>query len=65
MNKIMRLPEVAEIIGVHASTLRRWCEAGYGPRHIRTPRGTYRFSAKDVEIWRKTLEREPSGDKPK
>jgi excisionase family DNA binding protein len=56
---ILRLTSVARDLGVHPSTLRRWCESGEGPPHIRTPRGTYLFNADDVKNWKRTLERRP------
>jgi len=59
MKRTLRLPEVAERIGVHSSTLRRWCEEGKGPRHIKTPGGTYIFRAEEVEKWLAELEADP------
>jgi len=57
----LRLPEVAAAIGVHASTLQRWCASGKGPRHIKTPGGTYIFRPEDVAKWLKGLESAPCG----
>lgn len=61
MKNTLRLPELAERIGIHSSTLRRWCEEGKGPRHIKTPGGTYIFRSEDVEKWLAGLEVEPVG----
>ncbi len=59
MKETLKLPEVAEEIGVHSSTLRRWCEQGKGPHHIKTPGGTYIFRTDEVRRWLKSLESEP------
>ena len=56
MSKSLRLSEVAQDLGVDPSTLRRWCQKGKGPRHIKTPGGTYIFLPEHVEEWKKGLE---------
>jgi excisionase family DNA binding protein len=60
MKETLRLPEVAKMIGVEPTTLWRWCEAGKGPRHIRTPGGTRLFRPEDVDKWLKSLESAPT-----
>ncbi len=62
MKNMLRLPDVAALLDVHPSTLRRWCEQGDGPRHIRTPGGTYLFEAAEVERWKRSLEPVPADD---
>jgi excisionase family DNA binding protein len=58
MKNTLKLPEVAEQIGVHASTLQRWCAQGKGPLHIKTPGGMHLFRADDVATWLKALKPE-------
>lgn len=59
MKETLRLPEVAKEIGVHPSTLRRWCESGKGPKGIRTPGGQWIFTKNSVEAWLLRLEAPP------
>jgi excisionase family DNA binding protein len=56
MKQALRLAKVAQDLGVHPTTFRRWCETGHGPRHLRTPGGTYLFRQEDIEKWLKSLE---------
>jgi excisionase family DNA binding protein len=55
--KSLRVKRVAELVGVASVTVRRWCEAGKGPRGLRTPGGHWLFSEEDVQQWLKTLEK--------
>ncbi len=41
--KHMRVSELAELLGVSKSSVRRWLSKGEGPAHTRTPGGTYLF----------------------
>jgi DNA-binding transcriptional MerR regulator len=60
MKDVLRIPEVAREIGVHPSTLQRWCVQGKGPRHIKTPGGTHIFRAQDVASWLASLQQSDS-----
>jgi excisionase family DNA binding protein len=64
MNKRLRLPEVAARLGVHPSSLQRWCIQGKGPEHLKTPGGTYIFRAEDVEAWLASLRPTPQPGDP-
>lgn len=48
--------QTARLLGVHVSSLRRWCDAGTGPPFWRTPGGERRFSAEQVEEWLRARE---------
>lgn len=56
MKNLLRLPDVARKIGIHPSTLQRWCADGKGPRHIKTPGGTHIFRVDDVASWLASLQ---------
>lgn len=43
---------VAEMLGIDASTLRRWCNKGRGPDFSVTEGGERRFRFEDVEAYR-------------
>ncbi|MCU0485855.1 MAG: helix-turn-helix domain-containing protein [Anaerolineales bacterium] len=49
----MSLGEVAEMLGVHTSTVRAWANEGHLPVH-RTQGGHRRFHKQDIEIWMRT-----------
>lgn len=44
----LSLPEAAEQLGIHSTTLRRWADNGQIP-HMRTPGGHRRFAQSDLE----------------
>lgn len=46
----LSLGDVAEMLGVHTSTVRGWADSGHLPVH-RTQGGHRRFRRQDVEIW--------------
>ena len=46
----LSLSEVAEMLGVHPSTVRSWADQGRLPTH-RTEGGHRRFRRADVELW--------------
>jgi excisionase family DNA binding protein len=46
----LSLGDVAELLGVHTSTVRGWADRGHLPVH-RTQGGHRRFRRQDVEIW--------------
>jgi excisionase family DNA binding protein len=46
----LSLAEASEVVGVHATTLRRWADAGSLPC-FRTPGGHRRFRAADLAAW--------------
>ena len=49
--RLLRISDVAQRIGVHESTIRRWCQKGAGPAHIKVGRGHYLFDPEAVERW--------------
>lgn len=57
-NTILTVPVVAEMVGVHPVTFRRWCEQGKGPKHMLTPGKTRLFRQKDVEEWLMAAEKQ-------
>jgi excisionase family DNA binding protein len=52
MDEWLSLSEVANLIGVHPSTVRSWSDQGHLPVH-RTQGGHRRFRLSDVETWMK------------
>jgi excisionase family DNA binding protein len=46
----LSLTEASDLLGVHATTLRRWADAGEIP-HFRTPGGHRRFRQADLAAW--------------
>lgn len=55
MIAVVTIPELAKRIGVHPATVWRWCEAGRGPRCIKTPGNVRLFEEADVGEWVETL----------
>jgi hypothetical protein len=52
MKTTMKVKDIANRLGLDPSTVRQWLVAGQGPKHVRTPRGHYRFlDATEVERW--------------
>ena len=47
-DKLLRLPEVAELLGVHVGTLRKWDNEGK-LKAVRTPGGQRRYRLSDIE----------------
>jgi excisionase family DNA binding protein len=47
---LLTIEEVAELIGVHSSTLRAWRRKGIGPAYIKGPR-IVRYSMAAVQEW--------------
>lgn len=45
---LLRIGEAAQLLGVHADTIRRWEQAGHITA-VRTPTGQRRFRREDVE----------------
>ncbi len=60
-NKLLRLQDVAKIVGVSAITLRRWLLSGKVPEVARDRNGWRVFSGKDIKRIRKyaTLTKPP------
>ena len=56
MSEIIRLADVAEELGLHHTTLRRWVEQGKGPRYLKTPGGVFLFRRQEVDAWIRSLE---------
>ncbi len=50
MEKLLRLPEVAELTGLPENTLRFWCHQGTGPRSARLGRRVV-YRERDVVAW--------------
>ena len=49
---LIKIPEIAKELGVAESTVRRWCERGEGPGHVKIGhRRHYLFSPEDVHEW--------------
>jgi len=48
--RLLTIEEVAELIGVHSSTLRAWRRKGIGPAYIKGPR-IVRYSMAAVQEW--------------
>jgi len=55
----LSLGEVAEMLGVHTSTVRGWADNGHLPVH-RTQGGHRRFRRQDVEIWSQSRQQHQS-----
>ena len=58
-NSWMTLSEVAEWLGIHASTVRQWADKGYLPSH-RTQGGHRRFQRSELELWAKAQKIQPT-----
>lgn len=52
----MTLSQAAELLGVHASTVRLWSDKGWIPVH-RTPGKHRRYLRSEVELWAKAADR--------
>ena len=48
-SKLLTVSEVADLLHVHANTLRRWSEEGRINCYRITPRGDRRFKKKDLD----------------
>ena len=48
MDRLYRLKEAAEILGVHPQTLQRWCREGK-VRFVKTPGGVRRIPKSEIE----------------
>jgi excisionase family DNA binding protein len=57
---VISLPEAARLLGIGATTLKRWCGSGQVP-HVRTPGGHRRFSRNAISTFAASLERRSSG----
>ncbi len=52
MKDIVRVKEVAEMIGVSKVTILRWMRQGHGPAYLATPsRKLFLFKREDVLQW--------------
>ena len=49
--RVVSISDAADYLGVAAKTLRKWCKANAGPKHIRTPGGRFRFRVSDLDLW--------------
>ena len=50
-SRLMRLPEVVQLIGVSRSTIYRWMENGEFPRQVSLGGNTVAWLESDVEDW--------------
>lgn len=57
----LRLSEVAEILGIHPSTVRSWSDQGVLPVH-RTQGGHRRYLRNEVELWLQSQHANGAGD---
>jgi predicted DNA-binding transcriptional regulator AlpA len=53
--RLLAPAEVARRWAVSRSTLRRWAQAGIGPRPVRLTDGTVRYLAEQVEAFERAL----------
>ena len=51
---VIRLPAAAELIGIHADTLRRMCKRGDGPRLLQLSPRCYGVRQADLDAWLET-----------
>ena len=59
LDEWLSLGDVAELLGVHTSTVRSWADRGHMPVH-RTQGGHRRFRREDVEIWMRSRQSDQS-----
>ncbi|WP_067658159.1 helix-turn-helix transcriptional regulator [Nocardia harenae] len=54
--------ELAALLGVDASSLRRWRTANppYGPAYVRVSARVVKYSAEDIEVWLQGKRFDPS-----
>jgi len=57
--EILRLRDVAQMVGISAQTLQRWIRHGRGPVYRRTPGRLFLFRRQDVEAWIADMEQRP------
>jgi excisionase family DNA binding protein len=60
MERLLRLEEVADLLGVKRSTLYAWLHRGQGPPVVKLPSGSIRFRRQSVEAWVQKTERSRS-----
>jgi excisionase family DNA binding protein len=60
-NEWLNLSEVADLLGVHPSTVRSWSDQGHLPAH-RTQGGHRRFRRGEVELWIRSHREDGSDD---
>ena len=49
--RVFSISEVASFLGVHVTTIHRWCTAGNFPPKVRLGPGRVGFLSSDVEAW--------------
>jgi len=57
MERLLRIEDVAEWLGVKPSTVYSWLQRGRGPPVVKLPSGAVRFRREAVEAWVKKCER--------
>jgi excisionase family DNA binding protein len=57
MERLPRLEEAADLMGMKKSTLYSWLHRGQGPPVVKLPSGALRFRRQALEAWIKTHER--------
>lgn len=55
MDNFYKISDVAQKLGVHRATLKRWIKTGKGPVFSLTPGGHYLFRESDVLEWQEQL----------
>ncbi|PZF85172.1 helix-turn-helix transcriptional regulator [Jiangella anatolica] len=51
LGRLLKTQEAAARLRVDDSTLRRWRQAGVGPRFLQIGATTYRYPARELEAW--------------
>lgn len=51
LEKLIKLSEAAELMGIKVQTLWRWVQSGEGPPSMKTPSGMYFFHLSDIKSW--------------
>jgi excisionase family DNA binding protein len=60
MERLLRLEEVADLLGVKRSTIYAWLHRGQGPPVVKLPSGSIRLRRQSVEAWVQKAERSRS-----
>ena len=56
--KLLSKEQVADLIGVHPSTVMRWCRDGLLPAPVEVTQQTIRWRETDISNWVDQMERE-------
>ena len=55
--RLLTVAQVADQLGVHVNTVRRWADQGY-IEHVKLPSGYRRFTQEAVDRFRESMEQE-------